>query len=85
MTTINDFSQRLNMDFGLMPTAIGQRRADLEREYHERQERFQKSFVPALAQLRLRDVSSRNSTAVAAARLLSLKLGARLAIGRVDK
>jgi hypothetical protein len=53
MTTINDFSQRLNMEFGLMPTAIGQRRADLEREYHERQERFQKSFVPALAQLRL--------------------------------
>ena len=26
MTTINDFSQRLDMEFGLMPTAIDDRR-----------------------------------------------------------
>ena len=53
MTTIDDFSERLDMEFGLMPIAIEEQRALLEREYHERQERFEESFVPALAQLRL--------------------------------
>ena len=52
MTTIDDFSQRLDMEFGLMPTAIDEQRAHLEREYHERQERFAELFVPALARLR---------------------------------
>ena len=52
MTTINDFSQRLDMEFGLMPTAIHDRQSVLEREYHERQERLAKSYAPALAQLR---------------------------------
>ena len=53
MTTINDFSQRLDMEFGLMPTAIHDRRTVLEREYHERQERVETLYAPALAQLRL--------------------------------
>jgi YHS domain-containing protein len=53
MTTIDDFSERLDSEFGLMPTAVEEQRAFLEREYHERQARFEKSFVPALAQLRL--------------------------------
>ena len=53
MTTIDDFSERLDMEFGLMPIASEEQRALLEREYHERQERFEESFVPALAQLRL--------------------------------
>jgi hypothetical protein len=52
MTTINDFSERLDMEFGLMPAAIEERRALLEREYHERQDRVANLFVPALAQLR---------------------------------
>ena len=53
MTTINDFNQRLDMEFGLMPTAIHDRRTVLEREYHERQERLATLYVPALAQLRV--------------------------------
>jgi hypothetical protein len=53
MTQIDDFSQRLDMEFGLMPTAIEEQRAVLEREYHERQQRFEDSFMPALAQLRV--------------------------------
>jgi hypothetical protein len=52
MTTINDFSERLDMEFGLMPAAIDDRRAVLEREYYERQARLATLFVPALAQLR---------------------------------
>jgi hypothetical protein len=52
MTTINDFSERLDMEFVQMPTAIDERRALLEREYHERQERLAALFVPALAKLR---------------------------------
>lgn len=53
MTTINDFSQRLDMEFGLMPTAIDDRRFVLERQYHERQERLTHLYAPALAQLRV--------------------------------
>ncbi len=53
MTTIDDFSERLDSEFGLMPTAIEERRVLLEREYHERQQRFKRLYVPALAQLRL--------------------------------
>ena len=53
MTTNNNFSERLDMEFGLMPIAIEEQRALLEREYHDRQKRFEKTFVPALAQLRL--------------------------------
>jgi YHS domain-containing protein len=52
ITKIDDFSRRLDMEFGLMPTAIDQQRAALEREYHERQKRFEELFMPALAQLR---------------------------------
>lgn len=36
MTTIDDFSARLDIEFGLMPIAIEEQRALLEREYHER-------------------------------------------------
>jgi YHS domain-containing protein len=53
MTKLEDFSRRLDIEFGLIPTAIEQQRAVLEREYHERQERFEKSFMPALAQVRV--------------------------------
>jgi hypothetical protein len=53
MTTNNNFSERLDMEFGLMPIAIEEQRALLEREYHDRQKRFETSLVPALAQLRL--------------------------------
>jgi hypothetical protein len=52
MTSIDDFSERLDMEFRLMPIAIEEQRALLEREYHERQERLANLFVPALAQLR---------------------------------
>jgi YHS domain-containing protein len=52
MTTINDFRERLNMEFGLMPAALDERRGVLEREYHERQRRVAELFLPALAQLR---------------------------------
>ena len=52
MTTISDFSERLDMEFDLMPTAIDERRAHLEREYRERQKRLAELFVPALAKLR---------------------------------
>ena len=53
MTTISDFTARLDMEFGLMPIAIDEERARLEREYHERQTRLAELFVPALAQLRV--------------------------------
>lgn len=53
MTTIEDFSRRLDIEFGLMPSALEEQRALLERAYHERQSRFEELFVPALAQLRL--------------------------------
>jgi YHS domain-containing protein len=52
MTKIDDFSQRLDMEYGLMPAAVEQQRAVLEREYHQRQRRVEDSFMPALAQLR---------------------------------
>ena len=52
MTTINDFSERLDIEFGRMPAAIDQRRVLLEREYHERLRRMAELFVPALEQLR---------------------------------
>jgi hypothetical protein len=52
MTKIDDFSQRLDMEYGLMPTAIEEQRTVLEREYHERQRRIEDLFIPALAQLR---------------------------------
>jgi hypothetical protein len=52
LTTINNFSERLDMEFGLMPTAIDERRAVLERAYHERQKRLAELFVPVLAKLR---------------------------------
>jgi hypothetical protein len=53
MTTISDFSQRLDMEYGLMPTALHDRRSVLERQYHERQERLTHLYGPALAQLRV--------------------------------
>lgn len=52
MTMTNEFSARLDMEFELIPTAIDERRALLEREYHERQKRLAELFVPALAELR---------------------------------
>jgi hypothetical protein len=52
MTAIDAFGERLDIEFGLMPIAIDERRALLEREYHERQKRLAELFVPALAQLR---------------------------------
>ena len=52
MTTINDFRERLNIEFGLMPAVLDERRGVLEREYHERQRRVAELFLPALAQLR---------------------------------
>src|SRR5689334_17671420 len=52
MTDIDNFRQRLDREFGLMPIAIEQQRAILEREYHKRQERFEERFMPALAQVR---------------------------------
>ena len=48
MTTLDNFSERLDMEFGLMPIAIEEQRALLEREYHDRQSRFEKSFVPPI-------------------------------------
>jgi YHS domain-containing protein len=53
MTKIEDFNRRLDIEFGLVPTAIEEQRAVLEREYHERQRRFEELFIPALAQLRV--------------------------------
>jgi hypothetical protein len=52
MTTIHDFTERLDNEFALMPMAIDERRAILEREYRDRQKRLEEFFVPALAQLR---------------------------------
>lgn len=52
MTKIDDFTRRLDIEFAQLPAAAEERRAILEREYHERQERFERLFVPALEQVR---------------------------------
>ena len=52
MTTIHEFSERLDSEFGLMSAANDERRAILERAYHERQARVAKLFIPVLARLR---------------------------------
>lgn len=52
MRELDDFNTRLDTEFALLPTAIEQRRSEIDHEYHGRQQRFVDAFMPAIAKLR---------------------------------
>jgi YHS domain-containing protein len=52
MRELDNFNTRLDTEFALLPAAIEQKRCDIDREYHGRQQRFVDAFMPAIAKLR---------------------------------
>jgi YHS domain-containing protein len=52
MAKLDDFSSRLDAACALLPEAIEQRRAVIDREYQQRQQRFAEEFIPAVAKVR---------------------------------
>lgn len=52
MEQADDFSNRLDAAFALLPEGIEQRRSVIDREYKERQQRFAEDFIPAVAKVR---------------------------------
>lgn len=52
MATLDDFSSRLDAEFGMLSAGIEHRRSEFDLEYEQRQQRFAKEFVPAVAKVR---------------------------------
>lgn len=52
MAKLDDFSSRLDAACALLPEAIEQRRAVIDREYQQRQQRFAEEFIPAVTKVR---------------------------------
>jgi YHS domain-containing protein len=64
MAQLDDFSSRLDAACALLPEAIEERRAVIDREYQQRQQRFAERFIPAVA--KVRDIFGPRSDALVA-------------------